>query len=185
MESSRWENFTKSQQLLTIGAEFMRAKTWQGKELDKFLSALERALELIDLTISDSKWRNNLPMIMGLRQEVSKFYIQERSTTFSNSTTLYNFFIGASASFFLNDWPVFVKLKIAQSWREIMRKWESADTTFFAFWLILFSVSSYLTIWVFLNSWGWDARLTGLAIMAISVFYLRLGIRRYFSTRRS
>ena len=79
MESSRWENFTKSQQLLTIGAEFMRAKIWQNKDKEKFLLALERALELVDSTISDPKWQNDLPMIMGLRQEVSKFYADLRS----------------------------------------------------------------------------------------------------------
>jgi hypothetical protein len=74
MELSRWKKFNKSQQLLMIGSEFMRAKTWQYKDEEKFLSALERALELIDLTFSDSKWKNNFSMLLGLREEVAKFY---------------------------------------------------------------------------------------------------------------
>ena len=79
MELERWKKFTKQQQLLTIGSEFMRAKTWQGKDREKFLSALERALELIDLTLSDEKWRSNLPMLLGLRDEVAKFYTSKRT----------------------------------------------------------------------------------------------------------
>jgi len=74
MELNRWKNFSKRQQLLMIGSEFIRAKTWQTKDQEKFLSALARALELIDLTISDNKWKNYLRMILGLREEVTKFY---------------------------------------------------------------------------------------------------------------
>jgi hypothetical protein len=87
MELNRWKNITKQQQLLTIGAEFMRAKAWQGKDQEKFLSALERALELIDLALADPKWKNNLQMILGLREEVSKFYTAQRT---DNVSLLYN-----------------------------------------------------------------------------------------------
>lgn len=83
MDQSRWENFDKRQQLLTIGAEFMRARVWQGKDKNNFLSALERALELIDLTISDKRWRNNLPMILGLREAVAEFYVFKRTDDIS------------------------------------------------------------------------------------------------------
>lgn len=78
MELNRWEKFNKHEQLLMIGSEFMRAKTWQRKDQEKFLSALERALELIDLTLSDPKWKNNLQMLLGLREEVAKFYTSKR-----------------------------------------------------------------------------------------------------------
>jgi len=87
MDINRWKNFTKRQQLLTIGAEFMRAKNWQGKDKEKFLLALERALELIDLTLSDEKWENNFQMILGLKEEVDKFYTEKRTDSIS---LLYN-----------------------------------------------------------------------------------------------
>lgn len=74
MKLNRWKNFTQHEQLLMIGSEFMRAKVWQKKDQEKFLSALERALILIDLTLSDSKWENKLRMILGLREETAKFY---------------------------------------------------------------------------------------------------------------
>lgn len=79
MELKRWKNFTKRQQLMMIGAEFMRAKTWQHKDQNKFLSALNRVLELIDLAISDDKWRDNLLMVLRLRDEVAKFYVAKRT----------------------------------------------------------------------------------------------------------
>lgn len=87
MDLNRWKNFNKSQQLLMIGSEFMRAKTWQYKDQEKFLSALERALELIDLTLSDHKWENNLRMLLGLREEVANFYTAKRTDDVS---LLYN-----------------------------------------------------------------------------------------------
>ncbi len=86
MDVERWKNFTKRQQLLTIGAEFMRAKVWQNRDKDKFLPALERALELIDFTLSDPRWKDNLLMILRLREEVAKFYVEKRTDDIS---TLY------------------------------------------------------------------------------------------------
>jgi hypothetical protein len=87
MDLNRWENFNKRQQLLMIGSEIIRAKTWQGQDREKFLLALERALELIDLTLSDEKWKNNLQMILGLREEIAKFYTAQRT---DNISLLYN-----------------------------------------------------------------------------------------------
>ena len=87
MDINRWKNFTKREQLLTIGAEFMRAKIWQNKNQENFLSALGRALELIDLTISDEKWKENILMLLRFREEVAKFYILQRTDDVS---LLYN-----------------------------------------------------------------------------------------------
>lgn len=83
MELNRWKKFTKKQQLLAIGSEFMRAKNWQNKDRENFLSALERAFELIDLALADEKWKNNLLMLLELRNEVAKFYTSERTDDIS------------------------------------------------------------------------------------------------------
>lgn len=74
MELKRWENFNKHQQMLIIAAEFTRAKNWQNKDQEKFLLALERALELIDLTFQDPEWKKDFYMLLKLREEVAKFY---------------------------------------------------------------------------------------------------------------
>ena len=78
MEISRWQKFNKREQLLMIGSEFIRAKTWQKKDKEKFVSALWRALELIDLTLSDFKWKKDSRILLGLRQEVARFYSTDR-----------------------------------------------------------------------------------------------------------
>lgn len=87
MEISRWQKFNKREQILMIGSEFLRAKTWQGKDKEKFTSALWRALELIDLTLSDSKWEKDSRVLLGLREEVANFYSAERTDDVS---LLYN-----------------------------------------------------------------------------------------------
>ena len=83
MDQNRWNDFSKREQLLTIGAEFMRAKVWQQKSRQNFSLALERALELIDLTISDEKWKDNLSMLFVLREIVAEFYIFKRQEDIS------------------------------------------------------------------------------------------------------
>ena len=83
MKKERWEKLTKREQLLNIGAELMRAKVWQGKNQEKFLSAIERALQLIDLSLSDERWKNNLLMILRLREELAKFYTSKRTDDIS------------------------------------------------------------------------------------------------------
>ena len=55
MTSERWQSFDKSQQLLMIGSELERARVWQGKDEKSFRGALERGLELVDLTLGDPK----------------------------------------------------------------------------------------------------------------------------------
>jgi len=87
MDLKRWENFNKSRQLLTIAAEFTRAKNWQDKDQEKFLSALGRALELIDLTFQDPKWKKDFYMLLKLREETAKFYALKRT---DNISILYN-----------------------------------------------------------------------------------------------
>lgn len=74
MQLEKWQKFSKSQQIGAIGAEIMRAKTWQGENRENFLFALERALNLIDFTIEDSRWENQLPMIFWLRNKIAEFY---------------------------------------------------------------------------------------------------------------
>ncbi len=79
MTSERWRQFSKHDQMLFIASEFERANVWQNKDNEKFRGALERALTLIDLTLDDEKWKNDLSSLLGLRDETAKFYIGERS----------------------------------------------------------------------------------------------------------
>ncbi len=75
----RWQSFSKSQQLLMIGSEIIRAKVWQGKDSEKFKFALEQALELLDLSLSDARWKGSFYMLLWLREELAKYYLGQET----------------------------------------------------------------------------------------------------------
>ena len=81
MTLNRWKMFQKREQLLFIGSEFERARVWQERGGSEFLSALERALVLIDLTLDDPKWKNDSFQLLSLRAEVAKFFIGENKNS--------------------------------------------------------------------------------------------------------
>ncbi|MBU2109695.1 hypothetical protein KKB71_01935 [Patescibacteria group bacterium] len=87
MQLEKWQKFTKSQQIGAIGAEILRAQTWQGKDKNNFLSSIERAIGLIDFTIEDNRWRNQLSMLFWLRNKMAEFYV---GITKENIEVLYN-----------------------------------------------------------------------------------------------
>ena len=51
-----WQRFSLFEQLGNIGSEVGRARKWQGRNEKFFNNAVERALELFDLTLEDSRW---------------------------------------------------------------------------------------------------------------------------------
>lgn len=56
----RWGNFTIWQQLLAVGSEVGRARSSEERDdKDGKRRALERAMELLDFTIADPRWRNH------------------------------------------------------------------------------------------------------------------------------
>ncbi len=56
-DSARWQAFTPFEQMGNIGSEISRATHWQGKDQKLFDGAVDRALELFDLTLGDPRWR--------------------------------------------------------------------------------------------------------------------------------
>ena len=63
-----WKKLTLFEQLGNIGSEIGRAKKWQGKDKKIFDGAVERALELFDLTLEDERWRKRLREIARARE---------------------------------------------------------------------------------------------------------------------
>jgi len=57
-----------AEQLANIGSEVSRAVRWQGRDGKIFWSAVERALELFSLTMSDSRWHQRLKEITRLHE---------------------------------------------------------------------------------------------------------------------
>lgn len=68
LTQERWQEFSLAEQLGNIGSETNRALKWRGKDEALYESALQRAFELIDVTLADSRWRGRLKEIMRLRE---------------------------------------------------------------------------------------------------------------------
>ena len=68
LASGRWFKLSLVEQLANIGSEVSRACRWQGKDENIFWGAVERALELFDLTLEDQRWRGRLREIARVRE---------------------------------------------------------------------------------------------------------------------
>lgn len=54
----RWFTLSLADQLGNVGSEVGRARAWQGRDEKLFWGAAGRALELLDLTREDARWRD-------------------------------------------------------------------------------------------------------------------------------
>jgi len=68
LAAGKWSKFSLAEQLANIGSEVGRARKWQKKDENIFWGAVERALELFDLTLEDARWRGRLKEIARLRE---------------------------------------------------------------------------------------------------------------------
>ena len=64
----RWHTLSLAEQLGNIGSEISRALRSQGSNQQRFENAVDRALDLFDLTIEDPRWRNRLKEITRARE---------------------------------------------------------------------------------------------------------------------
>lgn len=76
LAAGRWFTFTLIEQLANIGSEVHRAISWGIKgDKNHTLLACDRALELLDLTITDNRWRHRLKELTRLREVLcDRFY---------------------------------------------------------------------------------------------------------------
>jgi hypothetical protein len=75
----KWAGYTKGQQILMIANEMNRAQNWLEKQ--QFTDAnkcYERAFELTDLTVEDSKWTGAIKELLRFREILAELYIQQQ-----------------------------------------------------------------------------------------------------------
>ena len=70
-----WQRLSFIEQMANIGSEVERAISWKKKNADYAQLAFDRSLELIDLTISDSKNIYRLKEIIRIREALTDFFI--------------------------------------------------------------------------------------------------------------
>ena len=71
----RWQKFSLMEQLANVGSEVHRAIIWREKNEKDSKLAFERALELLDLTIEDSRNRRRLKELLRLRSALVDFFV--------------------------------------------------------------------------------------------------------------
>ncbi|NBV05958.1 MAG: hypothetical protein EBS06_01815 [Proteobacteria bacterium] len=99
LAQGRWFEMSLMEQLGNIGSEVSRAINWKNKSNAlNSRKSLERALELIDLTISDKKNISRLREILRTREVLIDFFIDKnsfKSTDLSWQKYFLNFAIAA------------------------------------------------------------------------------------------
>lgn len=79
LSSGRWIGLTLAAQLGNIGSEVDRAiRAWNVGNDTRFNGALDRALELFDLTIADDRWRGHRRHeILRTREEFCRLFFDD------------------------------------------------------------------------------------------------------------
>lgn len=75
LAKGRWQNFSLFEQIANIGSEVERAILWREKNKDYAKLAFERALELLDLTITDPKNKLRLKELVRLREVLVDYFV--------------------------------------------------------------------------------------------------------------
>jgi hypothetical protein len=68
LAAGRWGRLSLAEQLANVGSEVGRLRRWRGRDERLATAAFERALELLDLTLADARWRGRLKEIARARE---------------------------------------------------------------------------------------------------------------------
>lgn len=68
MAAGKWFEYSLCEQMGNIGSEVGRANRWKDKDAKLSESAFFRAIELIDLTLSDPRWKKRLKEIARAKE---------------------------------------------------------------------------------------------------------------------
>ena len=64
----QWSKLSRAEQLANVGSEVGRMVRWRDRDSRLMNGAFERALELLDLTLDDPRWRNRLSEVARARE---------------------------------------------------------------------------------------------------------------------
>ncbi len=76
LAAGRWQTMSLMEQLGNVGSEVGRASRAKAQSnAERLSAALDRALELLDLTIADPRWVSRLKEILRAREVVCDFLV--------------------------------------------------------------------------------------------------------------
>ena len=64
LAAGRWQTLPLVEQLANVGSDVARAHRWQGKDTALSEKAFIRALELLDLTIGEARWKGRRSTVL-------------------------------------------------------------------------------------------------------------------------
>jgi hypothetical protein len=86
LAAGRWQTFPLVEQLANVGSEVERALNWAAKGNASYSQkALERGLELLDLTIADPRHRRRLRELTRLREVLLDYFVGDNAYGSSES----------------------------------------------------------------------------------------------------
>ena len=68
LAAGRWVRLSLAEQLGNVGSEVGRMLRWRGRDERLAAGAFDRALELLDLTLADARWRSRRREIARARE---------------------------------------------------------------------------------------------------------------------
>lgn len=68
LAAGRWQSLSLMEQLANVGSDVARASRWQGKDPRRCEQAFLRALELLDLSVMDDRWRGRRKELLRARE---------------------------------------------------------------------------------------------------------------------
>lgn len=80
----RWQKLSLFEQMANVGAEVGRAINWIKSDKDRGQSALFRGLELLDLTIEDTKNKKRLKELLLVRECLVDYFLFKNDYRSSN-----------------------------------------------------------------------------------------------------
>ena len=87
LASGRWDQLSFFEQMANVGSEVSRTISWRVKNVEYSEKAFERALELLDLTISDSKNKGRLRELVRVREALADYFVFDN--TYESSDDLW------------------------------------------------------------------------------------------------
>jgi hypothetical protein len=93
LAAGRWFELSLVEQMANIGSEVERAISWRERKNEAYSrQAIERALELLDLTIADTKNRHRLREPLRVREALADYFYADNQ--YGSSDTLWrNYFL--------------------------------------------------------------------------------------------
>lgn len=98
LASGRWHELSLFEQMGNIGSEINRALRSQKKDKQLFENSIFRALELLDFTIADPRWRKRLKELTRVREVLCDAYLggkEYKSTLEEIDTYFFQFALAA------------------------------------------------------------------------------------------